>query len=325
MNTLVGNNCRLVSFLLRRHFSRYTWSMHLPRWMSIEASHDTIAGSLHPPSTPSISASNLAEIRALASRLGEDLQNEDLLVQALTHRTFDGYAHNGRLCLLGESIIQQSVTEHLYFNFPNLYSSALRDICSRFLSPHVLAPIGNRLGFQHALLYKHVVEENTQAKKPAPHPGSKRAKYHQVPEPPKRIPQTAVASAFKAFIGALHVDQENLSDFIKLEHPRVVLQHIHASSGLPPLDYRVIEETGRASHLPTFMIGVFAGESCLGTGAGFSLKFAKAEAARSALRKHYLSELRDAPSPYEMVDYDPAQEVRITAHVIDCGYSYPPQ
>lgn len=71
-----------------------------------------------------------------------------------------------------------------------------------------------------------MVEENTQAKKPAPHPGSKRAKYHQVPEPPKRIPQTAVASAFKAFIGALHVDQVWHILPIRRYHICLFLQHV---------------------------------------------------------------------------------------------------
>ena len=46
-------------------------------------------------------ASQVAEIRALAARTGEKIQDESLLLQALTHRTFDGYAHNGRLALLG--------------------------------------------------------------------------------------------------------------------------------------------------------------------------------------------------------------------------------
>lgn len=127
--------------------------------------------------------SQIAEIRAVAARTGEGFSNEKLLLQALTHRTFDGYAHNGRLSLLGkivlvccreavppqsadmngwammgnlgvftttttffvlfrcrcrahlppwllqlkgETVLSQSVTEHLYFNFPNLYSTAMR-------------------------------------------------------------------------------------------------------------------------------------------------------------------------------------------------------
>eukprot|EP00043_Microstomoeca_roanoka_P029263 m.21308 g.21308 ORF g.21308 m.21308 type:complete len:325 (-) comp9074_c0_seq1:112-1086(-) len=296
------------------------------RPLAVIASHPSSTASLSPSSVTSLSSAQLAEIRALAARTNETFKNEQLLIQALTHRTFDGYAHNGRLSLLGESIISQSVTEHLYFNFPNLYSSALKAIRDRFLSADVLGPIGRKLGFQDALLYTHASTES-EAPRPAPYPNSKRAKYHVTPTPPQKIPATAVAAAFKAFVGALYADRgyltarayvqdfvvhvlknEDLSDFVKLEHPKAVLNNLHAASGNEPLSYRMIEETGRATHLPTFMVGIFAGDKCLGRGAGFNLKLAENEAARAVLRTHYLKELSLAKLPFDLADYSPEDE-----------------
>ncbi|EGD74354.1 hypothetical protein PTSG_06363 [Salpingoeca rosetta] len=298
------------------------------RAMAIVASHPGPSNNLQASSvTSEVSHSQVAEIRALAARTGEKFKDEKLLLQALTHRTYDGYAHNGRLSLLGETVLSQSVVEHLYFNFPNLYSTAIKSVRDRFLSADVLGPIGRKLGFQDALLYKHAEEgEAVKAAKPFEH--NKRAKYHVDPVPPQKIPASAVAAAFKAFVGALYVDQgalqakryvkdfvvhtlenSDLSEFIKLEHPRRVLQRLHAASGREPLAYRVIEESGRATHMPTFLVGVFAGNQKLATGAGYSLQLAKAEAARAALRAHYLEEMAAAPLSFDSDDYMPEDEV----------------
>ena len=43
--------------------------------------------------------------------------------------------------------------------------------------------------------------------KPRPHAHNKRAKYHEEPQVPKKVPATAIAGAFKGFVGALYVDQ----------------------------------------------------------------------------------------------------------------------
>eukprot|EP00056_Hartaetosiga_gracilis_P010010 m.146937 g.146937 ORF g.146937 m.146937 type:complete len:334 (-) comp13237_c2_seq31:167-1168(-) len=314
VSTFIGN----MMLLTRRVFSSSTSAVCCVQrsLLSIVSEHSApVVGELD---STSVSPEQRAEIGAIPARLSEQIDNEDLLIEALTHKSFHITRNNGRLSLLGKSIVSQLVMENLFFRFPNMMATTINDIHNRFMSADVLGPIGRQLGFQDALLYKY--ETPLYPEYPKPHEHSKRSKYHKTPQAPQKIPLSATADAFQAFVAALYIDKgfatarsfttdfvvhvldnEDLDEMVKLEHPKLILQHINASnSSNLPLVYKVVNETGRLSHLPTFEVSVLRGDEELGRGAGFSLLSAQQDAARTALKEHFLQELDDAPLPSEL-------------------------
>src|SRR3989344_5301304 len=67
----------------------------------------------------------MADISKLEKKMGVQFKNQDLLKQALTHRSYlnenpdFGLADNERLEFLGDAVLELAVTEHLYKSFPN--------------------------------------------------------------------------------------------------------------------------------------------------------------------------------------------------------------
>jgi dsRNA-specific ribonuclease len=60
---------------------------------------------------------------------------------------------------------------------------------------------------------------------------------------------------------------------------------------------RIVSETGRKTHLPTFVVGVFSGDQSLGEGAGFSISMAEGEVRPSCVPNR----VRPWPSAFQIV------------------------
>ncbi|WP_394279157.1 ribonuclease III [Microbacterium sp.] len=85
-----------------------------------------------------------ADSSALSDKLGVDIDPE-LLSLALTHRSFayenGGIAHNERLEFLGDSILGQAVTVHLYRRHPELDEGSLAKRRASVVSTVALAQV----------------------------------------------------------------------------------------------------------------------------------------------------------------------------------------
>ena len=57
-----------------------------------------------------------------------------------------------------------------------------------------------------------------------------------------------------------------MKDFVKYEHPKQTLQHVLKSLDKSPLQTRIVQETGRKSSLPTFVVAAFSGTDLLAKG-----------------------------------------------------------
>lgn len=117
-----------------------------------------------------------------------------------------------------------------------------------------------------------------------------------------------VADGFRALLAAICIDQNlktaqsfardfllpilknvDITEFLHLQYPRHALRRILSNAKLPAPEFkyaafdprilirRISSETGRKTHLPTFVIQVYSGDTLLGEGAGFSLDMAKGE------------------------------------------------
>lgn len=214
-------------------------------------------------------------------KLGFEFENIDLLITALTHRSYVNEhrksvsEHNERLEFLGDAVLELAVTDYLYNNF-NEPEGILTSWRSSLVRTESIGAAGDKLGYE-SLLRMSRGEKN----------GSPRAR------------QQILANAFEALIGAIYLERgyQDAEEFIKKHilsklqeildtgswrDPKSHLQEVSQRiDGHTPV-YRVLEESG-PDHDKTFTLGVYVGEKLMGQGKGSSKQNAQQEAARAAL------------------------------------------
>lgn len=217
-------------------------------------------------------------------KLGFEFNNLDLLITALTHRSYVNehrksvHHHNERLEFLGDAVLELAVTEYLFNNFsePEGILTAWRAALVRTES---IGDAGDKLGYG-PLIRMSKGEKN----------GSERA-HLQI-----------LANAFEAVIGAIYLERgfEDALDFIhkhiivKLDgilesgswrDPKSYLQEISQRVDNQTPVYKVLCEEG-PDHDKVFTLGVFVGEKMMGRGVGPSKQMAQQQAARAAIAKY---------------------------------------
>lgn len=217
-------------------------------------------------------------------KLGFEFNNLDLLITALTHRSYVNehrksvHHHNERLEFLGDAVLELAVTEYLFNNFsePEGILTAWRAALVRTES---IGDAGDKLGYG-PLIRMSKGEKN----------GSERA-HLQI-----------LANAFEAVIGAIYLERgfEDARDFIykhiiiKLDgilesgswrDPKSYLQEISQRVDSQTPVYKVLCEEG-PDHDKVFTLGVFVGEKMMGRGTGPSKQVAQQQAARAAIDKY---------------------------------------
>ena len=247
------------------------------------------------------------ELFALARRIGYDLTDLPKLGTALTHQSAliqlasqEGeeaqlealVEHNSRLSFLGKTLVQYFVTEHLLAAYPNMQAMNLADLSVFLSNDEALVKLADHIGITDLIRTQKKLADSRM--------------------------QKIIVRALLATVSCLHLDQGpaaarkfitefitskmagvDLHEVIKLQHPRYVLRSILASQGLPGPESRLLKETGRATHFPTFVVGVYSGDKLLGEGCGTSLKRAEREAIVGALHKHFATQLASLSLPAE--------------------------
>ena len=247
------------------------------------------------------------ELFALAHRLGYSLADLPRLQAALTHRSalairakeegrgeLGPEEQNSRLVHLGKALTQYFVTEHLLTTYPNMQGEGLSDLSAFLLNDDAVVKCADFLGITE-LIRVQVRLDDPRKKK-------------------------ITARALLAVVACLHLDQgpaaarKFVHEFIiskmagvdlqkirKLQHPKFILRDIVTSQGLLPPQSMILKESGRATHFPTFVVGVYSGEKLLGEGCGTSLTRAETEACLAALHEHFSKQLASGafPETYE--------------------------
>ena len=217
-------------------------------------------------------------------KLGFEFTNLDLLITALTHRSYVNehrksvHHHNERLEFLGDAVLELAVTEYLFTHFsePEGILTAWRAALVRTES---IGDAGDKLGYC-PLIRMSKGEKN----------GSERA-HVQI-----------LANAFEAVIGAIYLERgfDDARDFIhkhiivKLDgilesgswrDPKSYLQEISQRVDNQTPIYKVLSEEG-PDHDKVFTLGVFVGDNMMGRGIGPSKQVAQQQAARAAIAKY---------------------------------------
>lgn len=89
---------------------------------------------------------NPIELYRLSERLGYTFKNTDLLLQALTHRSFEGALNNERLEFLGDSVLSFAITEALFHKHPEASEGELTRLRSSLVKGETLSEMAKELG-----------------------------------------------------------------------------------------------------------------------------------------------------------------------------------
>lgn len=223
------------------------------------------------------------DISPLEKKLGVKFTTQDLLRQALIHRSYLNehrscqLEHNERLEFLGDAVLELIVTEFLYKKYPNP-EGELTNWRASLVNSQMLSLVAKQLGLEEYLHLSHgeAKEENGKAR------------------------QSILANALEAVIGAIYLDGDYAAaakfihrDIIcKLPHILKNKLYLDAKSRLQEIaqekmsvtpGYKVLSEVG-PDHRKKFTIGVFLGLAQVAIGQGSSKQEAQMQAAENALQ-----------------------------------------
>ena len=217
--------------------------------------------------------------------MGVSMKNQDLLRQALVHRSYINehsdfeLDHNERLEFLGDAVLEIIVTEYLYFTFPDKPEGELTNLRASLVNAKMLSQVASDLA----------IEENLYLSRGESRDNDSKARSF------------ILADAVEAIIGALYLDggMEAAKQFIAsnvLTHLNEVLKnelYLDPKSkfqeraqevyGVTP-HYIVLSESG-PDHAKVFHIAVFIGEEKIAEGTGTSKQEAQVAAAGAALEE----------------------------------------
>ncbi|MCL4406069.1 MAG: ribonuclease III [Patescibacteria group bacterium] len=225
------------------------------------------------------------DIVSLENKIGVYFKNENLLKEALTHRSYLNenpswkLPQNERLEFLGDAVLELITTEYLWKTRPRFEEGLLTLLRAALVNTKMLSKIAE----EEVGLRDHLLVSRGEAQMAG------------------RAMETILADAFEALTGAVYVDQgfEAADKFVLrfvLSHleeiekkqlykdPKSLLQEIsQAELKLTPV-YKLLSESG-PDHARVFSVGVYFGDELKGEGTGASKQEAEIAAAKEALQK----------------------------------------
>ena len=227
-------------------------------------------------------------IKQFQQLIGYTINNEELFVQALLHRSFlQRMSHSGRsnerLEFLGDSILSLIVAEHLFHRFHDCEEGELTRIRSRLVNRKALAAYGKEVRLIDFILMSDS----------AAHLGAKGS-------------DTIIADTYEAVIAAIYLDGgfEAARKFVERqvlavlqkgsvatanENYKSLLLEYAQARGLGIPRYAIVKEEG-PDHDRTFTVEVLLRNEHKGSGSGKNKKEAEQAAANQALENLALHE-----------------------------------
>lgn len=223
------------------------------------------------------------KLSELESKIGFVFKDKDLLLTALTHRSYLNentkwhLDHNERLEFLGDAVLELVVTEYLYKNYPNP-EGELTNWRAALVNANILSRLSGEFD-----LNDYVLLSRGEAKDMG------------------RARQYILANAAEALIGAMYLDQgykpceKFIEKFILKELSTIIEKRLYRDAkslfqeiaqekvGITPT-YEVLKEWG-PDHARNFEVGVFLEKELAGQGQGLSKQEAQQQAAENALVK----------------------------------------
>ncbi len=217
-------------------------------------------------------------IEKLQKDLGYEFKNKNLIIEALTHKSYKQPYDNERLEFLGDAVLDLVVGEYLYFKFQNADEGTLSKI---------RASLVNEVGFDKLARYLHLGDYILLS--PAEENNGGREK------------SSLLSNSFEAVMGAIYLESglEEVKriaiELIEKVHPNISLDSLfqdyktslqeltQARFGVTP-EYRVLASRG-PDHKKEFEVGVYIQNKEYARAIGKSKKAAQQEAAKMTLYK----------------------------------------
>lgn len=219
---------------------------------------------------------------SLENKIGFFFKNENILKEALTHRSYLNenpswkLPHNERLEFLGDAVLELISTQYLWEIRPKSEEGSLTLLRAALVNTKILAKVAEEIGLKDHLL-------------------ASRGETQMI----GRAMETILADAFEALTGAIYVDQgfsaaqKFLSQFLfprlgeiekkqLYKDPKSLLQEISQADFRVTPVYKLLSESG-PDHARIFSVGVYFGDELKGEGSGPSKQEAEIEAAKKAL------------------------------------------
>lgn len=224
----------------------------------------------------------MPDFSAFAAQLGVSFANLNLLIEALTHRSYLNehreYAgsHNERLEFLGDAVLELAATDFLFKKYPAKPEGELTAYRAALVNTVSLAESSQALGANDYLLLSKGESKDT-----------------------GRARDVILADAFEAIIGAVYLDQGYIAAeafiarniFNKIDDIIAKRSYQDAKSrfqelaqekkGITPA-YETLSEIG-PDHDKHFTVGVFIGTGEIARGVGQSKQEAEQSAAEAGL------------------------------------------
>lgn len=225
----------------------------------------------------------MKDFAQLENILGVKFKDQDLLRQALVHRSYlnenPGFPlpHNERLEFLGDAVLELVVTEYLYQHYPNP-EGELTNWRAALVNAIMLSNIAAELGLEDYLYLSRGEAKDS---------GSKARQY-------------ILANTIEAVIGAVYLDQgmavttKFIHQCVISKFPEVLKQKLYLDPksrfqelaqdqyGITP-SYLVLDEHG-PDHAKEFKVGLYLGDELVAEGTGSSKQEAQVAAAAEGLR-----------------------------------------
>ncbi len=226
----------------------------------------------------------MPDFSSFAQHLGHTFKNPNLLIEALTHRSYlnehreHAGNHNERLEFLGDAVLELAVTGFLFKKFPATPEGELTSYRAALVNTVSLAESAQMLGINDFLLLSKGESKDT-----------------------GRARDVIRADALEAIIGAIYLDSgyDSAEAFIaknlygKIDSVIAKRSYQDAKSrfqetaqekqGVTP-NYETLSEIG-PDHNKRFTVGVFIGPEEIARGEGQSKQEAEQSAAQAALDK----------------------------------------
>lgn len=166
-------------------------------------------------------------LQALQERLGYTFQNKELLIEALTHKSYKQPYNNERLEFLGDAVLDLIVGEYLFKKFRNFDEGKLSKMRASLVNEEGFTSLANHLNLGE-FIYLSNAEENNNG----------------------RSKSSLLSNAFEAVMGAMYLE----TGLGKVEEITItLLEHVHPDISLDSLfkDYKTSLQELTQAHYGT--------------------------------------------------------------------------
>jgi len=218
----------------------------------------------------------MTDYSQLEKRLNYTFKDKQLIIEALTHKSYKKPYNNERLEFLGDAVLDLIVGEYLFSKFPNSNEGILSKIRASLVNESGFTLLARAINLGEYIYLSAAEENNNGRNKPS-----------------------LLSNAFEAVIGAIYLEAglEKAKDIsialLEEAHPKIDLDSLskdyktalqeltQATHGVTP-NYELLGSSG-PDHKKEFEIAVTLNDETIATAKGKSKKEAQQKAAQIAL------------------------------------------